>query len=119
MLVLTDDHVTDPVTFCAVPLLKLPVAVYCNVPPVKMDAFAGVTTTDTNTGAVTVATVEPLMEPEVARIVLVPGATPRASPVAEIVATAVLVEDQVAVSVRSWVLPSLYVPVAMNCWFTP
>ena len=56
---------------------------------------------------VTVRLVEPLMEPEVARIVAVPDATPVPKPALVIVATAVFVEAQVTELVRFWVLVSL------------
>ena len=42
-----------------------------------------------------------------------------ANPADEIVATAVLEDDQVAVVVRSFVELSLKVPVAANCWVLP
>ena len=49
--------------------------------------------------------------------------TPFARPLAAIVATLVLEEDQVTgfetEFVRFCVLPSLYVPVAVNCWVSP
>ena len=54
-----------------------------------------------------VRVVEPLIEPEVARIVVLPGATPVASPAPVIVAAAVFVELQVTEPVRFWVLLSL------------
>jgi hypothetical protein len=88
--------------------------VNCCVPPWVIDAFAGVTAIDTSV-AVTVRFVEPLMEPEVARIVVEPVPTPVASPPLVIVATAVFVELQVTELVRFCVLLSLYVPVAVNC----
>jgi len=45
----------------------VPVAVYCTgVAPTTMEEFAGVTAIETRVGAVTVRTVEPLIEPEVA-----------------------------------------------------
>ena len=63
--------------------------------------------------------VEPLMEPEVAWIVVLPVATPAARPALVIVATAVFAEAHVAELVRFWVLASLYVPVAVNCCVAP
>ena len=53
-------------------------------------------------------------------IVTVPAATPVANPVCcPTVAIAVLDEVQLADVVRFFVLPSLYVPVAVNCWVEP
>jgi hypothetical protein len=65
--------------------------------------------------AVTVSPVDPTMEDEVAEIVEVPTAAPVARPAVEIVADAVFDELHVALAVRFWVVPSLKVPVAVNC----
>src|SRR5580693_1701157 len=54
-----------------------------------------------------VRVVEPLIEPDAAEIVVLPVATPVASPPLEIVAAAVFVELQVTELVRFWVLLSL------------
>ena len=78
----------------------------CCVAPAPIEEFTGVTAIDTNV-AVTVRFVEPLMEPEVARIVVLPVATPVASPPLVIVATAVFVELHVTELVRFCVLLSL------------
>jgi hypothetical protein len=111
-------QVTELVRF-RVPLsLNSPVAVNCCVAPVAIEALAGVTVIDTNTD-VTVRLVEPLIEPKVACIVLVPVPTPVAKPPLAIVATPVLVELQVTKLVTSCVLVSLYVPVAVNCCVVP
>ena len=50
---------------------------------------------------------------------VVPARPPVAKPDALIVATAVLELDQVAVAVKSLVVLSLNVPVAVNCWVCP
>ena len=71
---------------------------------------------------VTVSPVEPTIEPDsacAARIVVVPCITAVANPVPVIVATDCLVEDQVTELVRFCVLPSVYVPVAVNCTVRP
>ncbi len=65
-----------------------------------MEGFTGVTAMDTSTGAVTVSVVEPLIEPEVALMVVVPAAIAVATPPALTLATAVEVEVQTAVLVR-------------------
>ena len=72
---------------------------------------------DCSRGGVTVAVrvVEPLTERTVALIVVVPAVKLEASPLESTLATPVLDEFQVAVPVRSCVLLSLYVPVAVNC----
>ena len=66
-------------------------------------------------GATVVRVVEPLTERTVALIVVVPTVKLEASPLELTLATSVLDEFQVAVPVRSCVLLSLYVPVAVNC----
>ena len=70
---------------------------------------------NTDPGTVTVKPVEPLVEPEVACIIVLPAATAVTSPVLLIVAVVVLAELQVTEFVRFWVLLSLYVPMAVNC----
>jgi len=67
---------------------------------------------------VTVRVIDPFIESDVALIWVVPGARPEANP-AETLATVVLDEFHIAAAVRSWVLLSLYVPVAANCWVLP
>jgi hypothetical protein len=59
------------------------------------------------------------MEPEVAVMVELPTPVPVATPVLTIVATVVKDELQLTALVRVCVLPSLYVPVAVNCWLVP
>src|ERR1035441_5592909 len=68
---------------------------------------------------VTVNTVDPLTAPEVALIELVPTNTPLANPPAVMVATPVVADAQVTEAVRSCVLLSLKVPVAVNCRVAP
>jgi hypothetical protein len=114
-----DVHVTELVKFCVLLSLYVPVAVYCSVAPSAIDAFAGVTASDTNTGAVIVRPVEPVIAPEVACIVVLPVPTPVAKPVPLTVAAPVFVEVHVTALVRFNVLLSLYVPVAVNCCVAP
>ena len=63
--VLVELQLTELVRFRVPPSLKCPVAVYCCVTPVPIEALAGVTVIVTSE-AVTVRPVEPVMEPEVA-----------------------------------------------------
>jgi hypothetical protein len=67
-----------------------------------IEGFAGVTTIDwrVGAGAVTVSTVDPTTDPEVAVMVLVPTPTPVAKPPAVIVAAPVVAEAQVTEAVR-------------------
>jgi hypothetical protein len=74
---------------------------------------------------VTVKTVEPLMAPEVAFIPVSPHVLVQitdvvvfTNPVVPTVATAGTVELQVTEFVRSWMLPLVKVPMAVNCLVT-
>src|SRR5437667_1903800 len=88
-----------------------------------MLGFVGVTAIEVRVAAVTVSVVLPETPPKVAVIVVVPAATdvarPCDPPALLIVATAVLDELQVTWVVRSCVVLSLKVPVAVNCWVVP
>src|ERR1700682_4322084 len=68
---------------------------------------------------VTASVVDPLIVPEVALIVVMPAPALEARPAALIVATDVAEELQVAIAVKSWVLLSEKVPVALNCCAVP
>jgi hypothetical protein len=116
-VVLVEVQETVLVRFCVVPSLYVPVAVNCRVVPFAIEALAGVTAMETSVG-VTVRLVEPLIDPKVALMFVLPAVTAVARP-ALMVATVVLVEVQDTVLVRFCVLPSLYVPVAVNCWVVP
>ena len=82
-------------------------AVNCSVWPAATAGAAGVTAIEVNTAAVTVNVKEPVIVPEVAVIVVVPGVTLVAYPAAPIVATAGTDAAQVADCVKSCVLPSV------------
>jgi hypothetical protein len=119
-IVVADEvQVAVLVKFCVVPLLYVPIAVNCCVYPAATDAVPGVTAIEAKTAAVTVNVAELWIVPEVAVIVAVPFATLVASPLLFTVAIVVADEAHVAVPVRFWVVPSLYVPVAMNCCVYP
>ena len=115
---LLDVQLTELVRFCWLPSLYVPVAVNCSVVPFATDAFTGVTASDTS-AVVTVSVVEALIVPELACIVVLPVATPVANPVPLIVATTALLELHVTTPVKFCWLPSLYVPVAVNCSVAP
>lgn len=76
----------------------------------------GVTAIETMLGAVTVREVLWFTLPRLAVIFVLPLATDVANPFALIVATDVAEEPHVTRFVRSALLPSLYAPVAVNCW---
>jgi hypothetical protein len=107
------------VRFWVVPSVYVPVAVNCCVNPTGMVAFAGVTAIDVSAADATVSVVLPTTVPEVAEMVVVPVATAVARPPAAMVAVAVLDDAQVAEAVRFCVVPSVYVPVAVNCCVSP
>jgi hypothetical protein len=87
--------------------------------PRANEGLAGVTARETRTAGPTLSVADAVMEPELAMMVALPTPAPVASPLLAIVATAVEDELQITVLVRSCVLPSLYVPVAVNCWLVP
>ncbi len=59
------------------------------------------------------------MPANAAVILAIPASTPAANPVLSMVAAAVLSVFQVTREVMSAVVPSEYVPTALNCWVCP
>jgi hypothetical protein len=122
-MVATDEveelQVTELVRFCGLPLLYVPVAVNCSVPPAEIDGFTGVTVIETRPVAETLRDAVPLILPDVAVMVALPLATPVARPEEFTVAMLVAEELQLADAVKSCVLLSLKVPVALNCCVPP
>ena len=116
-------HVTVDVTSWVVPSVYVPVAVNCCVVPKAIVGLNGLIAIETSAAGFTTSVADPLTEPELMPIVVVPVPTEVANPavpaVLLIVATVAAVELQWPVWVRSWVLPSLYVPVAVNCCVVP
>ena len=97
----------------------MPVAVNCCVAPALIDAVAGVTAIDCNVFVTVNTAAGEVTEPRLAVMLLEPAATPVASPAALIVATEVVPDVQVTELVMLALLPSLYVPVAVNCCVAP
>jgi hypothetical protein len=85
------------------------------VPRVKLRGTEVGVATRGCAAVVTVNVVAPTTGPKVALIMLVPAPTPVAKPAAEIVAAAVVPDAHVTEDVRTWVVVSVYVPVATNC----
>jgi hypothetical protein len=110
---------TVVVTSWLLPSANVPVAENCSVVPSATLADDGDTVIETSADAVTASEVEPLTLPDVALMLVVPTATVVARPEVFTVATAEESDDQVAVLVKSCVLPSLNVPVAVNCCVPP
>jgi hypothetical protein len=119
----SDVHVAVLVRFCMLPSVYVPIAVNCCVVPRAIEGVGGVTAIETSAAAVTVSTVDPLIDPEVAVMLAVPSATVVAIPIVEpvllIVATLVVSELHCTVVVMFCMLPSVYVPVAVNCCVAP
>jgi hypothetical protein len=101
--------------------LYVPVAVNCFVVPLAIEGLTGVTAIDTSVAAVTVNVTGGLTAPDLdTEICVVPVPTPVAKPPPPvIVATVVVPDTQLDTCVRSCVLPSVYVPVAVNCKVAP
>jgi hypothetical protein len=99
------------------PSLYVPVAVNCRFCPAATEAVEGDTDTDTSADGVTVNVADPLMPCALAVMVATPSAKAVAAPPGAIDATPDGEAIQFAFAVRSAVEPSLYVPVAVNCWF--
>jgi hypothetical protein len=97
--------------------------VNCCVVPAGIAAVAGVTAMETNIGPETVREVEELIAPDVAEIVVVPWpalvARPELPTLLLMMATPEFDELHVATEVRFCSLPSVYVPVAVNCCVVP
>src|SRR5579859_8298930 len=112
---LLDLQVALVVRFCVLPSLYVPVALNCSLEPKTMLGLEGEMAMEVR--AITVNEVEPVTALKVAEIVVVPGPAAVASPVlAPTVATPALLELQVALVVKSCVLLSEKIPVAVNCW---
>jgi hypothetical protein len=87
-----------------------------------MLGLVGVTVIDTSVAAVTVNIVDPDMLPDIAMIVAEPAAAPVANPfepAALLIVAAAVSELHVAAAVKSCVVLSEKVPVALNCWVVP
>jgi hypothetical protein len=111
----SEAHTTSDVIICVLLSLKVPVALkFCFVPG-AMVLLEGVTVIEVTVAFVTVRVAVVLTAPSVAVIVVVPAASPFATPVlAPIVALLVSDEFHVTRLVRFRVPPSVKVPVATS-----
>ena len=114
--VFSEVQVTIVVIFCVDPSFFMPMAMNCWMAPTGM---AGIGVMEDSVAEVTVRVVLPEILPEVAVLVAVPAEMAVAMPLALTVATDVFTEVQVTSVVISWLVPSEYVPAAINCWATP
>ncbi len=122
-LVADELHVMEAVKFCVELSEYVPIAVNCWDVPLAMLWLAGVTDRDIRVAGLTVRVVDPETLPDVAVIVAVPVATVLANPFEPaallIEATPLFDEFHVAEVVRSCVVLSEKVAVAVNCWLVP
>jgi hypothetical protein len=109
---------TTEVTSCVLPSLKVPVAVNCCVAPRTTVGVSGFIAIEARVTGFTTSEADPLTEPKLTLIVVVPALRVLASPavvaVSLMVATEAAVELQCPVWVRVCVVPSENVPVAVN-----
>jgi len=116
-------QVTDSVMSWLLLSEKMPVAENCFVVPGAMDGLIGSTLSESSDAALTVSAALPEKVPDVAEMSVEPAATaadrPRDPAVLLTVATVVDVELQVTDAVRSCVLLSEKMPVAVNCLVVP
>ena len=117
--VFDEVQVTEMVISWVVPSENVPVAVNCWVAPTDRLGLDGVTAMDDRVAEFTVTVVLPEIVPEVAVMVVTPVVRAVARPLLLTVAIVVSEELQVTCVVISWVVPSAYVPVAVNCWVAP
>jgi len=117
--VLDELQVTCVVISLVEPSAYVPEAVNCLVFPAGTLGLAGVTDMKDKVAGLTVRVVFPEILFEVAVTVVFPAARAVARPLPLTVATAVLDDLQVARLVMTWVVPSEYVPEAVNCLVFP
>jgi hypothetical protein len=101
------------------PSEKCPIASRFTVPFTTRIGFAGVISIELRTAAVTVTVVAPDTPAWVAVMVVVPTPVPVTRPLGLTVARVRSAEVQLTECVRSWVLPSEKVPVAVSCREVP
>jgi hypothetical protein len=115
----SDDHATDPVRFCVLPSLNVPVAVNCCVAFLASVGFAGVTAIDLNVAPATVRVIEPTTLPDVAVMSVLPADFAVTIPLPLIVATLGLCEFHATLAEISGADPSEKCPTAVNCCEVP
>jgi hypothetical protein len=118
-VVAEEVHVTELVTSCMLPSLKVPVAVNCSICPVAIEGFAGVMANETSAAGLTVTPADPVMLPEVAVTFALPTLAASARPELLTVIVAGALEVQVTEAVKSFDEPLLNSPSALNCWEVP
>ena len=104
--VLVEDQLAEALISCDVPSVKVPVAVSAFVTPEAMLGLLGVMAIAVGAAAVTDRVVDPATPPEVAVMVVDPGAIAVAKPELLMLAVAVSLDDQVADDETSLDVPS-------------
>src|SRR5579863_2245667 len=112
---LPDDQVAILVTLAVVPSENVPVAASCLDVPMPVTAGSGVMAIDSTMAGITFRVVLPETVPSVAVISVEPGATDVASPVVAFIVAEAEVPEVHLTLLRSAVLESENVPVALNC----
>jgi hypothetical protein len=116
----TDEvHCAAEVMSSVLPSLYVAMAVNCCVLPDAMLAVPGRTAMLCKVAEATVMEVLSQVLPTHALMLALPAVRPEARPEFEMVATALLSEPHATPLVRSWLVPSLKMPVAVNCWNPP
>ena len=112
-------QVTELVTSCMLPSLKVPAAANCCICPAATVRFAGVTASETRSAGLTVTPAEPVMLPDVAIIFAVPTLSACARPEALTEMVVGALELHVTDEVMSREVPLLNSPRALNCCDVP
>jgi hypothetical protein len=117
---LSEPHITLSVMFWLEESLKIPVAIKVFCAPIGRVAAAGASDTETIVALLTLNGTEAVLLPRVAVTLIRPGAMPVPIPLLDPIERMVgSEEDQVTWCVMSRVLPSLNVPLAVNCCLVP
>ena len=114
-----DDQMTELVTSCMLPSLKVPAALNCCICPVATVGFGGMTVSETRAAGLTVTPAEPVMLADVAMIFAVPALSACARPEALTEMVVGALELHVTDEVMSRDVPLLNSPSALNCCELP
>ena len=114
-----DVQMTELVTSCMLPSLKVPAALNCCICPVATVGFGGMTVSETRVAGLTVVSAEPVMLPDVAIIFAVPALSACARPEALTEMVVGALELHVTDEVMSREVPLLNSPSALNCCEVP
>jgi len=105
-LLFEELQVTESVISTWVPSCSMPQALYCTVSPALVESLVGLMVIEFRFATVTVTVVEPLIVPDAAVALALPGSFAVILPLSEMVKTAALPDDQLTEPVMFLVLPS-------------